>query len=156
MGDPPRSSPHQRPFPWFFPAEHPVAWGPLPTPHTDAPCTSFRADGRQGQKCVDHSPCGPLMPRTEGRKTPPTPRPSHCNMRKPFCAASVGQVMRLPLRPITCPTEAHTSVVPIPPQGPLLGLSRSWQQDTETALIMLQGNPGYPPRETEMTTDALS
>ena len=55
--------------------------------------------------------------------------------------------MSLPLRPITIPIEAHTSVVSIPPQGPLLGLSRSWQQDTETALIMLQGNPGYPPRK---------
>ena len=52
------------------------------------------------------------------------------------------------------PTEAHHlsdrgshfgSVYP--PQGPLLGLSRSWQQGTETALVMLQGDPRYPPRK---------
>jgi len=61
--------------------------------------------------------------------------------KKPFYAASIGQVMSLPLRLITCPTEAHTSVMSTPPQGPLLGLSRSWQQDTETALIMLQWRP---------------
>ena len=34
-----------------------------------------------------------------------------------------------------------------PPSSSLLGLSRSWQQDTETALIMLQGDPRYPPRK---------
>ena len=28
-----------------------------------------------------------------------------------------------------------------PPLSPLLGLSRSWQQDTETALVMLQWRP---------------
>ena len=64
------------------PSEHPR--GPLPTPHPDTTCTSFRADGRQGKKCVDHSPCGPLMPRTESRKSPPPPRPSRCDVRKPF------------------------------------------------------------------------
>mmetsp|Transcript_20714 Transcript_20714/g.47969 ORF Transcript_20714/g.47969 Transcript_20714/m.47969 type:complete len:278 (-) Transcript_20714:226-1059(-) len=96
---------------------------------------------------MDHSPCGPLTTRGE-QKTPPPPRPPtlQCE-KKPFYAASIGQVMSLPLRLITCPTEAHTSVMSTPPQGPLLGLSRSWQQDTETALIMLQDDPGYPPRK---------
>ena len=38
-------------------------------------------------------------------------------------------------------------MVSIPPQGPLLSLNRSWQQDTETALIMLQSDLKYPPRK---------
>ena len=50
--------------------------------------------------------------------------------------------MSLPMRLITSPTEAHTSVVSTPRKVPcLVSLTRSWQQDTETALIMLQGDP---------------
>jgi hypothetical protein len=95
------------------------------------------------------------MPREESRKPLHHLGPSRCDARKAvlcsFEAAQVtslhGQVTSLTLRPTTCPTEAHTSAVAIPPQGPLLSLSRSWQQDTETALIMLQSDLKYPPRK---------
>jgi len=92
--------------------------GPLPTPHTDV--------------------C---------RKSPPPPRPSRCDMRKPF-RVNLGGIGDEPA------TEAHhlsyrgsrfSGVYP--PSSSLLGLSRSWQQDTETALIVLQGDPRYPPRK---------
>jgi len=53
-----------------------------------------------GQKCVDHSPCGPLMPRTGSRKPPPPPRPSRCDVRKPL-RVSLGEIGDEPA------TEAH-------------------------------------------------
>ena len=53
-------------------------------------------------------------------KSPPPPRPSRYSMRKPFCVASIVQVMSLPLRLITCPTEAYTSMVFTPPKVPCL------------------------------------
>ena len=68
-------------------------------------------------------------------------------MRKPF-RVSLGEIGDEP------GTEAHHLSNRgshfggvYPPQSPLLGLSRSWQQDTETALIVLQGDPRHPPRK---------
>ena len=101
----------------------------------------------RAKTCVDHSPCGPLMPRTESRKSPPPSRPSRCDVRKPF-RVSLGDIGDEPATeaPHLFNRGSHFGGV-YPPKSPLLGLSRSWQQDTETPLIMLQGDPKYPPHK---------